>query len=303
MVAAGTIRPKYAIVADPDLGFPPGYRDFIEGLDTLDPASASAVQRAVAALSEEDHSFLSDTDLDAFLDAASTLGSRYRDMLDALEAAGTVIFKWGSSDPTELQPIYQELAGTGFDIIGPSVPQDEISRDQIIAYARDVRDELIGMVDASRADNQAATVSAVELYRAAGRQDSLNDQLSDRKGQGSAINCQSIVLKFGAGDQKVLLAADMQFTNSEVSRLGAQMKDLTDKVIAEGPYKLVKTTHHTSYNGIDAELWKSSANLPCLFTLVASTTKSIRNQGLWTSPEPQPADRFRPHGSQWPDRD
>jgi ribonuclease BN (tRNA processing enzyme) len=104
MVAAGTIRPKFAIVADPDLGFPPGYRDFIDGLQDLEPGAAAAVQRAVAAISEEDHSFLPDAELDAFLDAASTLGARYRDMLDALEEAGTTVFKWGSTDPTELQP-------------------------------------------------------------------------------------------------------------------------------------------------------------------------------------------------------
>lgn len=264
MIAAGTINPKFAIVADPDLGFPPGYRDVIDGLDSLDPEAASAVQRAVAAISEEDHSFLPDAELDAFLDAASTLGDRYRDMLDVLEAAGTKVFKWGSSDPAELQPIYRELTGTGFDIVGPSLPHLEICRDQIIAYARDVKDELIDIAATSGADRGDTALSAVQLYRAAKRNGVGIDILSDRKGQGSAINCQSIVLRFGAGDQKALLAADMQFGESEVNGLDAEMAGLIDKVAAAGPYRFVKTTHHTSYNGINKDLWERLGKPPLL---------------------------------------
>ena len=263
MVAAGTINAKFALVADPDLGFPPGYRDFVEGLDAIDPNAASAIQRAVAAISEEDHSFLPDEELDAFLDAASTLGVRYRDMLDALEAAGTRVFKWGTSDPVGLQPIYQELQGTGFDIIGPSVPHLEICRDQIVAFARNVRDELINLVQSTPRDTQKPAIVATDLYRSA-RRGAGSDIFADRKGQGSALNCQSVVLSFGTGNQKVLLAADMQFADPEVNGIDGQMEDLINKVVANGPYKFVKTTHHTSYNGINKELWRKLGKPPLL---------------------------------------
>lgn len=255
MVDAGTIRPKFALVADPDLGFPPGYRDAIDGLESLDGPTATAVQRAVTALSEEDHAFLSDTELETFLDAVSTLGMRYRAMLSKLSRGGTKIFKWGVADPAELQPIYQALRGTGFDIIGPSVPHLEICRDQTIAYSKRARDAMIDVLEESRARGRDAGVSAIDLYRSTIRTSSSDDLLLDRKGQGSSINCQSIVLTFGTGNQKALFAADMQFHEPEVDGLDAEMADLRSKVVAAGPYKFVKTTHHTSYNGIDPEFW------------------------------------------------
>lgn len=278
MVDADVIHPKFALVADPDLGFPPGYRDAIDGVETLDESTAIAVQRAVAALSEEDHSFLPDAALDAFLDATTTLGMRYRAMLKKLSRGGTKIFKWGVDDPSGLLPIYQALAGTGFDIIGPSKPHLEICRDQTIAYAKNARDTLLDGINQSRARGLDSAFSAVDLYRAAVQPNSLSDVLMDRKGQGSAINCQSIVLTFGAGNQKVLLAADMQFHDNEVDDLEEEMADLRSKVVAAGPYKFVKTTHHTSYNGIDPELWTDLGKPPLV----------VHSGGLNDAKHPEP---------------
>ena len=264
MIEAGMIEPEFALVADPDLGFPPGFRDIIDGIEQLDAATTLAVRRAVAGVAEEDHSFLRDAELEAFLDLAARLGGRYREMLDALEAAGTKVFKWGVSDPAQLAPIYQALAGTGFDVIGPSVPHLEICRDQIIAFARDARDTLLGAIADSRARGQDIPLSAASLYRAAVQPKMASDILRDRKGQGSALNCQSIVLTFGTGNQKVLLAADMQFAELEVDGLDQEMADLRRKVVAAGPYRFVKTTHHTSYNGIGPQLWTDLGKPPLL---------------------------------------
>jgi beta-lactamase superfamily II metal-dependent hydrolase len=264
MIDAGMLKPKFALVADPDLGFPPGYRDAIGGVDALDDVTAVAVQRAVAALSEEDHSFLSDAALESFLDAATTLGMRYRSMLAKLARGGAKIFKWGVADPTQLAPIYQALVGTGFDIIGPSKPHLEICRDQTIAYSKNARDALLDVIEQTRGRGADASFSAADLYRMATEPDASSDVLFDRRGQGSSINCQSIVLKFGTGDQKVLLAADMQFHEPEVDGLDEEMADLRSKVVAGGPYKFVKTTHHTSYNGIDPELWNELGKPPLM---------------------------------------
>lgn len=264
MIDADTINPEFALVADPDLGFPPGYRDAIDGVDALDDPTALAVQRVVAALSEEDHSLLSDAALESFLDATSTLGMRYRSMLAKLGRSGTKIFKWGVDDPTGLVPIYEALAGTGFDVIGPSVPHLKICRDQTIAYAKTARDALLEGIEETKARGQDAAFSAASLYRAAVEPGVSSDVLLDRKGQGSSINCQSIVLKFGDGDRKVLLAADMQFHDPEVDGLDEEMADLRRKVVAAGPYKFVKTTHHTSYNGIDPELWNELGKPPLM---------------------------------------
>jgi beta-lactamase superfamily II metal-dependent hydrolase len=264
MVEAGMLQPEFALVADPDLGFPPGFRDAMDVSAGLDSAAALAVSRAVAGLLEEDHSFLSDTELDAFLDAAMKLGGRYRQALDALADSGTKIFKWGSTDPQQLTPIYQALAGTGFDVIGPSLPHLEICRDQIIAYSKRKRDEIADLVHETKTATPDSPTSAASLYRAALA--GASDVLIDMKGQGSALNCQSIVLKFGPDDRKVLLAADMQFAVSEVDDLDQEMADLKRKVVAAGPYRFVKTTHHTSYNGLgqDADFWQELGKPPLL---------------------------------------
>jgi glyoxylase-like metal-dependent hydrolase (beta-lactamase superfamily II) len=42
MIEAGMIEPEFALVADPDLGFPPGFRDTIDGIEQLDAATTLA---------------------------------------------------------------------------------------------------------------------------------------------------------------------------------------------------------------------------------------------------------------------
>ncbi|WFU62481.1 MBL fold metallo-hydrolase [Bradyrhizobium brasilense] len=257
LVSEDAIRPKYAIVADPDLAFPPGYRDALG--DELDGEFA----KVVAGLLEEDHSFLSDAQLEEFLDAVAKLGQKYRDAIEKLDRDGTTIFKWGSTDPAELAPIYEMLAGTGFDIIGPAVPQLEICRDQIIAYARKARKAAEDVLSTLPAD---APADASLLYKRILLGDPSMDALPliDRKGTGSALNCQSLVIKFGEGDEKVLLAGDMQFADSEVDGLTAELADLRRKVVDAGPYHFVKMTHHTSKNGIDESLWEDLGRPPLL---------------------------------------
>ncbi|SPP92788.1 MBL fold metallo-hydrolase [Bradyrhizobium vignae] len=257
LVSEDTIRPKYAIVADPDLAFPPGFRDALGDDPDIE------VEKVVAGLLEEDHSFLPDAQLDEFLDAVAKLGQKYRDAIDKLEHDGTTVFKWGSTDPAELAPIYEMLAGTGFDVIGPALPQLEICRDQIIAFARKAKKAAEDAVSAIPTD---LTPNATRVYKQILLGDPARDALPlmDRKGTGSALNCQSLVVKFGDGDQKVLLAGDMQFADSEVDGLAAELADLRRKVVAAGPYRFVKMTHHTSYNGIDETFWQQLGSPPLL---------------------------------------
>lgn len=257
LVSEGVIRPKYAIVADPDLAFPAGYRDAV-GEDPDDE-----VGKVVAGLLEEDHSFLSDAQLEEFLDVVVKLGQKYRQAIETMENEGTTIIKWGSTDPAELAPIYELLAGTGFDIIGPALPQLEICRDQIIAYAKKAKKAARDALSALPTD---ASADAPLLYKRILLGDPSMDALPliDRKGTGSALNCQSLVIKFGDGDKKVLLAGDMQFAKSEVDGLTAELADLRRKVVEAGPYRFVKMTHHTSDNGIDEELWEELGSPPLL---------------------------------------
>src|SRR5437773_746797 len=75
MVAAGMVRPTWALVADEDLGFGKTGGDG-EDAPTLDALPAT-VARVVAALREEDVSDLKNDELDQFLADAVTLESRY----------------------------------------------------------------------------------------------------------------------------------------------------------------------------------------------------------------------------------
>lgn len=85
--------------------------------------------------------------------------------------------------------------------------------------------------------------------------DSLGDAdtnfLPDMFGEGSALNNQSIVLTLEFGGKKVLLAGDMQFACAEVDKLDSEMSYLREMIRQAGPYHVVKTSHHTSYNGVD----------------------------------------------------
>ena len=68
------------------------------------------------------------------------------------------------------------------------------------------------------------------------------------------MNCQSITLAFGPANARVLLAGDMQFAEPGVTGANAEVAKLRAKVKAAGPYRLYKTTHHTSHNGQNAQL-------------------------------------------------
>jgi len=66
-----------------------------------------------------------------------------------------------------------------------------------------------------------------------------------------AVNDTSIVLRLGGRAERVLLAGDMQFARAEVVGLESEMAALLDVVNDNGPYDLIKTSHHTSDNGLD----------------------------------------------------
>src|SRR5262249_26276085 len=136
---------------------------------------------------------------------------------------------------------------------------------QIIKFTKDAVDAI---QDARQVDADAPTAS---LYRTlmAPQPDAAADEeneeaLADMFGKGSAINCQSIVLKFGSGNAKTLLAADMQFAEPQVTGISAHMRKLRDRVAQAGPFRFVKTTHHTSYNGMDEGFYNALGRPPLL---------------------------------------
>jgi Predicted hydrolase (metallo-beta-lactamase superfamily) len=263
MIAQGIVTPRFALVSDPSHCFPPGARDAVALPGGLDPLAASALRRTLAGLAEEDHSDLTERELALFLDRVVKLGARYRAMVEKLEQDDVPVFRWGTSAVEDLQPLYEVLDGTGFDVIAPSIAHLELCRDQIVRYSNDAADVLRDVFARAPAIDQLEPAAlAARLYRGVPTTNGDASFAIDRAGQGSALNCQSIMLVIGEPGNRVLLTGDMQFAEHEVRGLDDHMADLLRQVVEAGPYRCLKLPHHSSYNGITPALWEMLGRPP-----------------------------------------
>jgi hypothetical protein len=105
--------------------------------------------------------------------------------------------------------------------------------------------------------NSDAGLSNVALYRRIVADDAAADGGHSR---GSAMNCQSITFACGPAGARVLLAGDMQFTEPGVRDADDEVAKLRRVVTDHGPYRVYKTTHHTSHNGQDDDLLTALGN-------------------------------------------
>jgi beta-lactamase superfamily II metal-dependent hydrolase len=237
LTAQDVIRPEWAFITDPELGFGRIGGDALPIESLGDPH-----YRMVSAMREEDAGDLPDDELRAFIDAAVRVETRYANFVDDLKALGTnVVLNKGQGLP---QGLKEALKGTGATLLGPTRRQLELCAQQISTTNKDAMD----LADAIlRGD---VSMDDATLYRAAIKSvDQRTDAL--RNPRGSGMNCQSITFAFGPKNARVLLAGDMQFTEPGVRDIDGVMAELRQRVIDAGPYKVFKTTHHTSHNGQD----------------------------------------------------
>lgn len=245
LVRETIIRPEHALVTDPRLGF-----GRLAGTDVAQDME-SAVTPLAAILREEDASDLSDADLAEFIDAVATAESRYADLMAALDDQGCQVIAYQGRPLPEA--VATAVAPTGLTLLGPTEAQLLYCAERIAstnAEAQDAINSLGG--DADHPD-------IVQLYRDLVGRDLESDARNPR---GSGMNCQSITLAFGPPDARALLAGDMQFTEPGLGAGDAEVGRLREHVIAAGPYRLFKTTHHTSHNGQDAELLNALGSPP-----------------------------------------
>lgn len=240
LVANDMLRPKWALVADPELGW--GRTE-----ERAPDASMDArVRHVVAALREEVLSpGADDADIARLLSDAADLESRYTDMLQVLAERGTRIIRHGQED---LTPLLQDFDRIGLEVIGPS---DEHLRACSTAIGRATEDLIEVASDFYRRDERLTTAQA---YRRLTRGGDLVDAAADRPGP--AINCQSIVMSFEHGGAKVLLGGDMQWIDAEVSdpEIDDHVAALRGEVRTRAPFSVVKLSHHGSDNAFSAEL-------------------------------------------------
>jgi beta-lactamase superfamily II metal-dependent hydrolase len=250
MVSERELRAEWALVIDERLGF--GHLSDADAR-VFDDA-APEVRRLVAALREESWADVEDPAmLEEFLSDAATVEDRYRQMLRDLEGAGTRVFRYGVDRYRPLTTAFRDI---GLRILGPTHAHLRRCAEQIRDYTRDAIDTVSDFLsDAPRSLDQTL------LYRSLVGPEA---DAADQFGKGSAINDQSIVLRFEVDDRKILMAGDMQFADAQVRGLERDMSRLREKVAADGPFAFVRASHHGSYNGLDESLlaeWGETRNL------------------------------------------
>jgi len=235
LVAKNIIRPKFALLTDPKLGFGRTADEDAALIDAADPANQLA-----AVLREEDASDLDDEELAAFIDTVANVEQRYARFIDDLRQRGVDITLYRGR-PLKAA-LAAALAPAKVALLGPSKAQLLLCAEQISTTNQDARD----FARSEAVDSRDAVVRAYRRFVAAeSDQDSGNSR-------GNGMNCQSITIALGPPSARVLLAGDMQFTEPGVEGAEDEVKELREAAIQEGPYKLFKTTHHTSHNGQDA---------------------------------------------------
>jgi beta-lactamase superfamily II metal-dependent hydrolase len=226
LVENDQLRARWALVADPDLGWPI-------------PVPDDRTGAVVAGLREEILTERTDdVTLERFLADALSLEARYRRLLEKLDEHGTVV-RLGKDSTKKLR---DEFAPLGLRILGPSKKQlvacqrvIESAIDSVAAVARDLLS----------ADTSATEVDAYRRLTSAGM-----DALDAPQRPGPPINLQSAVITFAVGGVKLLFAGDMQFADPQVGdpEVRAELMKLREKVRTGAPYDLVKISHHGSDN-------------------------------------------------------
>lgn len=299
LVAKGLIKPEWALVADPALGW---------GLTPDDSPGQLAddrepVRQLAALFREEPRTGMSDAALAALAADAATLEDRYNDMVDRLERAGTKVVRYGRDDTAALEAAFRKI---GMKILGPSTEVLVHCAEMIRGRSKRLNDAADGLLTARGVDARTAAprdvVSAYRsLVRPAGSRDAANFETADlvdatNKDKG-AINDQSIVVRFKFNGETLLFTGDMQLSEPEVSDEfvdGEIRGALRSAISREAPYALVKLPHHGSYNGIDEDVYEACGR-PLVIGLCAGS-------GSRSHPNPKTLDLLRtlkPNGVRW----
>jgi beta-lactamase superfamily II metal-dependent hydrolase len=239
LVQLGDITAETALLIDPLWRWSDDFDDAVG--DNLSPDASLA-----EALDEEDRSDMSDDQLEQFLFDAPRLGPGYQGMIDKLsESCEVILFRGIDDDYSELENKFKDF---GMKILGPTKRHLEITQKSLQKSPKKkiVNDFIDGI------DTKLSIADSYRQLMASGSSDS-EEASPDMMNKG-AINSESIVLKFESDGWSALLAGDMQFAKAEVSGLDNEMETLLKTVFDAGPYDFIKTSHHTSYNGLSEEM-------------------------------------------------
>ena len=197
LVALG-LRPRFALVADPKLGWGRGVTDNGDSFTEI----AAPVKRLAAALREELHTRdEAPVQLQNFVDAAAHLEPAYNEMLATLaEAADTSLVRYIGPNSDNLAELLAEFSDIGLAILGPG-------EDQLTACAVGIRGRSKEFTDlAQQSPHLNSDAGVIEAYlRLTGSADR-----DFTNSQGAFINCQSLITVFQFRNKRLLFTGDMQ---------------------------------------------------------------------------------------------
>ncbi len=236
LVRDDIVRAESVLLVDPDLAFPSG-PDAFAGV-------SDAVRRAAAAIREEYMPPDMDRDaLERFLADAVRLEDEYREMIEALAAAGSRVHRYSGRALPALEVRFRSI---GLRILGPSSRQMSACSDALDSVTRGA------VAAASEAIRTDAAADAVDLYRhlLRGASDAI-----DAGRSGAAVNLQSIVTRFRYGGRSLLFSGDMQLVSGHPNdTVATEVERLIAKIRGAGPYDFVKLGHHGSGNAFSEDI-------------------------------------------------
>lgn len=230
LVTGGTLKTKWALLADPALGWgrdPDSHR-------VGNPTDEAEV--LAAALREENHDNERDEVLERFLLDAANLEDSYHAMIARLQEDRAQVVLFGRDDHRVVEEAFGAI---GMRVLGPTPEHLRLCSQRIERAGRDdlgAISDFLGSRDELKGDWIAA-------YRALSG--------TDGGSIGAAINNQTIVLRFDYQGRKLLFTGDMQFASPDVSGLETEMTELRRRIKEDGPWTFVKVAHHGSYNAFN----------------------------------------------------
>lgn len=247
MVENGILTAKYALVSDPDHRYgKTTERDSIDGL-------GAAGERVLDLMGEELPENPNREELDSMLDKLLPVASRYRAMIDRLRSDGTTVVRYQTD---ALSSIGGVLEDHGIEVLGPTRSHILLCAKRLTEERKDTADRIRDVLSTD------SRLSVAELYMRVLGPEGL-DSLDSKKNKG-AVNNLSIVISVTVGNNKLLLPGDMQFAKAETDGLDETMTKLLEKVAKAGPYSVVKTPHHLSYNGWNEVIHTNLLSAPYL---------------------------------------
>jgi beta-lactamase superfamily II metal-dependent hydrolase len=281
LVTAGDLKCRWALLADPRLG----YGITADSDEPPTAAEMTARDKLWLALREEPLFGGSDEEIAAFIEDSAEEYEKYVKFVNRLkDDLGTKCVEYRGltdADSPGLSALLAEFSSTGMKIYGPTFDQLATCALRLVGRS----DELI---EDATADGPG---SLVEAYRNA--LDIFSSLDADGGEDGAAVNCQSLVLRFGSDAQKVLLTADMQFQFPDVGDATPHVKALLEKVNGDAPFTWVKLSHHGATNG------QSKAILTTWGAKLLTVSTGSHSSKHPTEPTLKALEELEPEGFKW----